>query len=216
MTPHRIGGGRDDTGFQFGRVFLIVVGLHAVVGLGVLWLAKTSAGQQFAKTYDIKLFTPEPPEQPEEPPKPEEAPPPPPPPLETPQVEAPKLAATAPSAAPPAPTIGGGGAGRGGANWSGGRFVGGFGDGPEGAFHAGITRLFREAYREPATSFGPAEILLDVSGSGEVRSFRLAKSSGDPSNDRALLEAARAVQARGTPPPPESKGREVKVRFYPY
>ena len=78
-----------------------------------------------------------------------------------------------------------------------------------------MTRLFREAYQEPKTDFGAAEVELTVTGSGQVSSFRLAKSSGDPTNDQALLAAARSVQSRGVPAPPESKPRAVTVRFFP-
>lgn len=216
MKGHRvIGEGRGDAGFHFGRTFLIVIAIHAVFGVGLLLLARTDTGKQLAKQYNIKLFEPPKPAEPEEPPQTAETPPPPPPvELESPRVAAPQVAMTAPSAAPP--QIGGGAIGGGGNGWSGGRFVGGFADGPEGAYHAGVTRLFREYYREPETEFGSAELELRVTGAGQVQSFRLARSSGDPANDQALLEAARQVQTRGTPPPPERKARVVTVRFRPY
>jgi len=205
-----IGETRGGGSFDFGRVFLIVVGIHVLFGLGLLWMAKTGAGQNFAKTYNIKLF------QPEKPPEPEkkevaEEPPPPPPPVEAPKAELPQVGAAPPSGGIAAPTIGGGAPG---GNWSG-KFAGGSFDGPEGAFHAGVTRLFREAYQQPAAYFGAAEVELTVSGSGKVSSFRLAKSSGDASNDQALLAAARIVQQRGVPAPPESRPRAVTVKFYP-
>lgn len=213
MKHHRTLGGtrRGAAGFDFGRVFAIVVAIHALFGGGLLWLAKTSAGQQFAKTYDIKLFQPEPKPEPE-PPQTAEEPPPPPPPIETPKIEAPKLAA-APSAAAtaPAPSIGGGAPGT---SWSG-RFAGDSFDGPDGAFHAGVTRVFRDAYREPAGEFGAAEVELTVGGTGTVRSYRLAKSSGSSANDQALLDAARRVQTSGLPAPPENKPRAVTVRLFP-
>jgi TonB family protein len=205
-----IGETRGGGSFDFGRVFLIVVGIHALFGLGLLWMAKTGAGQNFAKTYNIKLF------QPEKPPEPEKEvaetpPPPPPPPVEAPKAELPQVSAAPPSGGAAAPTIGGGAPG---ANWTG-KFAGGSFDGPEGAFHAGVTRLFREAYQQPQTNFGAAEVELTVSGSGQVSSFRLAKSSGDSSNDQALLAAASSVQSRGVPAPPENRARAVTVRFYP-
>ena len=203
-----IGASRGGGGIDFGRVFLIVIGIHAAIGLGVLWMAKTDAGRQFAKTYNIKLFQPPKPPEPEK--KVADEPPPPPPKVEKP-IEAPKVASAAPSG-PAAPSIGGGAIG---SSW-GGKFAGGNFDGPEGAFHAGVTRLFREAYQQPSTNFGAAEIELTVSGAGAVQSFRLAKSSGDSADDQALLEAARKVQARGVPAPPENKPREVTVRFLPH
>ena len=131
--------------------------------------------------------------------------------METPKAELPKVASAPPTGAVAAPKIGGGAPG---ASW-GGKFAGGNFDGPEGAFHAGVTRVFRDAYQQPKTEFGAAEVELTVSGSGQVSSFRLAKSSGDPTNDQALLAAARTVQSRGVPAPPESKPRAVTVRFYP-
>lgn len=209
MRHQAIGGSRGGGSIDFGRVFLIVIGIHAALGLGVLWMAKTDAGRQFAKTYNIKLF------QPQKPPEPEkktadEPPPPPPPKLERP-IEAPKLASSAPSAAA-APSIGGGNVG---SSW-GGKFAGGNFDGPEGAFHAGVTRVFREAYQEPTTSFGPAEVELTVAGSGRVQSYKLTKSSGDATDDQALLAAAQKVQSRGLPAPPENRPRAVTVRLYPH
>jgi TonB family protein len=207
-----IGESRGGGSFDFGRVFLIVVGIHVLFGLGLLWMAKTGAGQNFAKTYNIKLFQAEKPPEPE---KPEVAnePPPPAPVVEAPKAELPKVASAPPSSAVAAPKIGGGG-GALGTSW-GGKFAGGNFDGPEGAFHAGVTRVFRDAYQQPKTDFGAAEVELTVSGSGQVSSFRLAKSSGDPTNDQALLAAARTVQSRGLPAPPESRPRAVTVRFYP-
>jgi TonB family protein len=203
-----IGGSRGGGTFDFGRVFLIVIGIHVLFGGGLLWMAKTSAGQQFAKTYNIKLF------QPEKPPEPETAqeppPPPPPPPAEAPKVETPQVAAVAPSSAP-SPSIGGGTPG---SSWSG-KFAGESFDGPEGAFHAGVTRLFREAYKEPQSDFGAAAIELTVAGSGAVESFRLTKSSGDAGNDQAILTAARDVQSRGLPAPPDNRARAVTVNLYP-
>jgi len=112
----------------------------------------------------------------------------------------------------PAPSIG---AGQVGSSWSG-KFAGPNFEGPEGAFHAGVTRMFREAYQQPKTNFGPAELELIVSGSGQVQSYRPTKSSGDATDDQALLAAAQRVQARGVPAPPENRKREVTVRFYPH
>jgi len=205
-----IGASRGGGGIDFGRVFLIVVAIHAAIGLGVLWMAKTDAGRQFAKTYNIKLFQPEKPPEPEK--KTADEPPPPPPPKIDKPLEAPKLAAAAPSGAA-APSIGGGGSI--GSSW-GGKFAGGNFDGPEGAFHAGVTRIFREAYQQPSTNFGPAELELTVNGTGQVQSYRLTKSSGESTNDQALLAAAQKVQARGLPAPPENRARAVTVRFFPH
>jgi TonB family protein len=204
----RIGGSRGGGGFDFGRVFLIVIGIHLLFGLGLLWMAKTSTGQQFAKTYNIKLFQPEKPPEPETAEKP--PPPPPPPPMEAPKVETPQVASAAPAAAAAA-SIGGGAPG---SSWSG-KFAGESFDGPEGAFHAGVTRVFREAYRDPETDFGPATLELTVSGTGAVQSFRLTQSSGDSANDQAILTAARTVQERGLPAPPDNRARAVTVNLYP-
>jgi TonB family protein len=196
--------------FNFTRVLGIVIGLHIAVGGGSLWLAKTQAGQDFAKVYHIKLFEPpKPPEQAKE-----EPPPPPPPKVEAP-VEAPKAAApvvaSAPAASAPAPTIGGGG----GTNWNG-KFAGDtFADGPEGAFRASVMGRFRKHYAEPPEQFGPAVLELKVGGTGDVRSYRLVASSGSPRNDQAILEAAAKVKTEGVSTPPESKPRVVTVRFTP-
>ena len=206
-----IGETRGGGSFDFGRVFLVVVGIHVLFGLGLLWMAKTGAGQNFAKTYNIKLFQPEKPPEPDKKEVAEEPPPPPPPPVEAPKTELPQVGAAPPAGGVAAPTIGGGAPG---GSWSG-KFAGGSFDGPEGAFHAGVTRLFREAYQQPPANFGAAEVELTVSGSGKVSSFRLARSSGDATNDQALLAAARIVQQRGVPAPPENRPRAVTVKFYP-
>jgi len=210
MATHR----HRQSAFPWAKVFAIVVGIHALIGGGLLWLARTQSGQDFAKVYDIKLFQPEKPPEPE---KPETPPPPPPPmekPLEAPPVAAAAVAAPAPAAAGPAV----GGSAVGGLNWGGGRFVGGFEDGPLGAFHASVTSRFRDAYHEPAKSeqFGPAKVELTVDANGGVRSYRLAQSSGSSVNDQALLAAAEVVKQRGVGAPPDSKARVVSVNFVPY
>lgn len=209
-----IGERRRGDGMNLGRVFLIVLAIHAVAGGALLWLARTDAGKQFAKQYNIKLFEPPKPEEVEPEPEPEEAPPPPPPPVEQAAAPPPEVAAVAPAPAAAAPSIGGGGDGGPGSSWNGGRFVGGFAEGPDGAYHAGVTRLFREAL--PDVLQASTELELVVSASGQVESYRLARASGDAETDRIVLEAARKVQARGTPPPPGEKRRVVTVRLRPY
>ncbi len=204
--------------FNFTGVFAAVIGLHLLVGGGGLWLAKTQAGKEFARVYNVTIF---------EPPKPaEEAkvePPPPPPVEEAPAIEAPAMdtpavsapAASLASAVEAAPAIGSAGAG-GGINWEG-KFAGaGAFDGPEGAFHAAVTGRFRKYYREPSESFGAASLELQVGGQGSVESYRLVKSSGNPTNDQAILTAASRIQAEGVGiDPPENRGRVVTVRFVP-
>jgi len=133
-------------GFPLGKTLVIVLALHAVVGGFVAFLAKTQAGQEIARTYNIKLFQPEKPP----PPKQEEKPPPPPPPkVEQPQAPPPMVATVPTAVAAPAPQIGGGGGAAGaGVNWNSGNFAGGF-DGPDGAFNAAVTASFRKHYKEP-------------------------------------------------------------------
>jgi periplasmic protein TonB len=198
------------TGFPLARTFATVVSLHVAVGGGLLWIARTESGRNFAKTYNIKLFEP-----PKPPPKTEEAPPPPPPKVEAAEVPPPPTAGTAVAAAPaPAaamPSIGGGGA-----NWSGGKFVGdSLVNGPDGAFNAAIMGRFRKHYHEPPDSFASAELEIGVTGSGAIRSYRLLRSSGNPANDQAILTAAQAVQSEGVGAPPDGKSRIVTVRFIP-
>jgi len=200
------------TGFPLARTFAVVVVLHVGVGGGLLWLAKTASGQAFAKTYNIKLFEPP---KPPPPPTAEQPPPPPPPPkVESPDVpQAPPSAAAVATAAPSAalPSIGGGGSG-----WNSGKFVGdSLVKGPDGAFNASVMGRFRKHYHEPPETFGSAELELGVSGSGVVNSFRLVHSSGSPTNDQAILQAAQQVQTEGVSAPPDGKGRVVTVRFIP-
>ena len=129
-------------------------------------------------------------------------------------IEAPKVASIAPAAAP-APQISG--AMRAGNSW-GGKFVGGLEEGPLGAFHASVLGSFRSAYQEPAKEerFGPAVLEVQVAASGQVLSYRLARSSGSQLNDRALLDAAERVKQKGVAAPPEQKARVVTVNFVPY
>jgi len=203
------------SGLPMARVFAAVIAIHVVGGLGFLWLAKTSAGQEFAKQYNIKLFTP--------PPPPEEAkaepPPPPPPPVKQDTAPPPPSASNTPkiaSATPPAaaPMIGGGTGG--GPNWSGGKFLGaGLGDGPEGAYRASLIAKFRKHYEEGHQDFGNAELRLAVNRQGAVTGYRLTQSSGNAENDRAILEAAAKLQQEGAGVPPAEKGAIVTVRLYP-
>lgn len=207
-SRHRAGG------FQLGRTFTIVIVLHVVFGAGVFWLSKSTAGQAILKQYNIKLLAPPEPEQAKQ----EEAPPPPmkteaapPPPQAAPQVAA---------VAPPAPSaqIGGSSIGGGGTSWSG-RFAGGNFDGPLGAYHASVLGRFRQHWIEPeqAEQFNTAEIELVVTSSGAVKSFRIARSSGNQAIDQALMQACQKVQREGVGEPPEEQrqGSVVTVRFVP-
>lgn len=204
-------------GLPFGKTVVIVLSIHALAGGGLLFLAKTQAGREIARTYHIKLFQPHKP-----PPKPPVAKAKPPPPKLPALVKAPAAAPQLPklaAAAPPSdPQIGGGGvdgAIGAGVNWSGGIFAGGF-DGPDGAFNASVTARFRKYYHEPGDSFGSAQLQMVVTGRGQVSSYRLLRSSGDASNDRAILAAAEKVKDAGVAAPPKGKGRIVTVRFVPY
>lgn len=205
LRKHRHRGG----GFPIGAVFAFVVALHVVGAAGVYWLAKTTAGQAFAKQYKIKLFQ----EAPEPERQAEQEPPPPPPPKIEPQAPPPSTpqVAALPQAAPAVggPMVGGGG-------WSaGGKFLNRLGEGPEGIFNASVMGRFRQYYKEPPDPFGAAELELIVSENGAVRSYRLRKSSGHDGNDRAILEAAARVQSAGVSAPPDGKPRAVTVRFIP-
>jgi len=208
---------RRQSGFPLGKTLAIVVALHAVVGGFVAFLAKTQAGQEIARTYNIKLFQPEKPP----PPKQEEKPPPPPPPkVEQPQAPPPTVASVPTIAAPAAPQIGGGGGDVGaGVNWNSGNFAGGF-DGPDGAFNAAVTASFRKHYKDPRDHFGPAQLQMVVSEVGQVVSYRLVNSSGNAANDRAILAAAEEVKSEGVATPrkgdPKGDDRVVTIRFTPY
>ena len=50
---------------------------------------------------------------------------------------------------------------------------------------------------------------------GAVTGYKLASSSGNAENDRAILEAAARLQQEGAGPPPNEKGAIVVVRLYP-
>lgn len=191
-----------------GRILLIVLGLHVGLGAGLLVLAQTEAGRELIKTYHVKIAQ----DQPPEPPKQEEAPPPPPPP--PPVQEAPptpQVAAVTQSAAVAAPEIGGSGS----ALRYGGKFTGPAG-GPLGGFHASVERSFRSYYKQPDGSAAAAVLELDVEGSGAVRAYRLARSSGNEENDQAVLAAAGKLQGSGVARPPSGKARRVQVKVTPY
>jgi len=191
-----------------GRTLAIVLALHAGLGAGLFALAQTEVGQQMLKTYHVKLGQEE---KPPEPPKQEEAPPPPPPP--SPVQEAPPVAQNAAPAAAAlaAPQVGGGD----GALHYGGKFAGPAG-GPLGGFHASVERTFRSFYQQPAGSAAAAILELDVAGSGAVRSYRLARSSGNPENDQAVLAAADRMKSQGVAAPPGGNARRVQVKVTPY
>jgi len=198
-------------GFPLGRTLAIVLALHGVAGGFLLFLAKTEAGQEIVKTYNIKLLQPEQPP----PPKQEEPKPPPPKVEEQVKVSEPTVAQIPAATAATAPQIGGGDVASAGVNWNGGIFAGGF-EGPDGAFHAAVTASFRKYYNEPKESFRPAQLRLVVSGTGQVVSYRLLNSSGSSTNDSAILAAAEHVKSEGVPAPPNGEDRTVTIRFTPY
>jgi len=207
-TDHRHRGG----GLPLGRIFTAVVALHIVAGGTVYWIAKTSAGQEFAKTYHIKLFQEKPPE-PEK--KAEEKPPPPPPPKveplkPPPESAAPRLASLAPAAAP---SIGGGG----GSPWTSGKFAGGF-EGPDGALRAALTGHLRECMKElgvEEASFPAVALDFGVRPSGEVNGIRLVRRSGNAEADALAERVAQCAATKGGVAPPDGKGRIVTVQFRP-
>ncbi len=185
--------------------------LHVMAGAGVYWIARTSAGQEFARTYHIKLFEEKPPEPPKQA---EEKPPPPPPkvePVKPPaESEAPRIASVAPA---PAPSIGGGG----GSPWTSGKFSGGF-DGPDGALRAAITGRLRECMKElgvEEASFPAVALDFGVRPSGELNGIRVARTSGNAQADATAERVARCAAAKGSVAPPDGKGRIVTVQFRP-
>ena len=207
------GGRHRRGGFPLGTVFAIVIGVHVIGGLGVTWLARTSAGQELVKKYNIKLFTPPKAPEPEQaknepppPPKVKDAPPPPP----SAAAAATKIAA-APSAAP---MIGGGRGG--GPNWSGGKFLGaGLGDGPDGIYRASAIAKFRSCFKDNMAEMGPGEIRFAVSRAGAVKGFKMAASTGNSDLDQEALRCAGELQRTGLGPPPADEGAIVTVRLYP-
>lgn len=187
-----------------GRTFAIVVGIHVAGGLGLIALAQTEYGQKVIKTYKVSLMKEE-----EPPPPPEKEPPPPPPPpepVEAPQV--PDIPSPEVAAGPEIASAGGGLA-------FGGRFLGPA-EGPLGAFHASVERRFREHYQRPDSNSNPGEVVFDVAANGDVRSFHLQRSTGDPDHDRSVLAAAEELQREGVSPPPEGIPRTVLVKVIPY
>jgi outer membrane biosynthesis protein TonB len=212
MATHRHRSG----GFPIARIVAAVIGVHVLGGLGFLFLAKTQAGQQLAKQYNIKLFTPpKPPEQAKQ----EPPPPPPPPPRTKDAAPPPPSASSAPkmaSAAPPpsaAPMIGGGG---GAPNWAGGKFLGsGLGDGPEGAYRASTIAKFRGCFKDNMAEMGGGELRLAIDRQGAVKGFKLATSTGNTELDQEALRCAGELQRTGLGPPPADKGAIVTVRLYP-
>src|SRR5262249_3420771 len=127
--------------------------------------------------------------------------------------EAPPVAqAPVPAAGAVAAAQIGGGAGDGALHY-GGKFAGPQG-GPLGSFHASIERTFRGLYEQPSGNASTAVLELDVAGSGAVRAYRLARSSGSPDNDRAVLAAAERMKS--VAPPPGGSARRVQLKVTPY
>ena len=202
-------------GSPLAKILAVVIGVHVFGGLGLLWLAKTSAGQELAKKYNVKLFSPPKPPEPEQvkhepPPPPPKRPDAPPPPAAP---SAPKIASSVP---PPsaAPMIGGGSGGA--PNWGGGKFLGsGLGDGPEGAYRAGAIAKFRSCFKDNMAEMGPGELRFAVDRQGAVKGFKLAASTGNADLDQEALRCAGELQRTGLGPPPAENGAIVTVRLYP-
>jgi hypothetical protein len=187
----------------------LVVGIHVLMGGGLYALTQTDAGQEFIRIHKIKFLEPEQEKQ-EEAKAPE--PPPPPPQIEQ-KIEAPTVAA-APEPATSSPGVAIGGSG--GLNWNGGKFIGAdLGDGPMGAFHAGVLGRMRSCFGDWPGPAAPAEVALDVSKAGEVVSYKLVRGTGTSSEDEHLLEAIRCVQKKGVAAPPEGVGRVVTLHLRP-
>lgn len=211
---HRHRGGS----FPLTKILAIVIGVHVAGGLGLVWLANTTAGQELAKKYNIELFTPSKPPEPEQ--AKHEPPPPPPPPkardaAPPPPSAAPKVASALPPAPSAAPTIGGGGAGP---NWGGGKFAGaGLGDGPDAAFRIAAISKFRSCIKDNLENMGPGEVRLAVDPQGSVKGFRMSVSTGNRDLDAELVRCAGEVQRTGLGPAPPGteKGAIVSVRLYP-
>jgi periplasmic protein TonB len=204
----RPGPGRHSkSAVPLGRTAGIVIGIHALIGVGVYALAQTEVGQRMIKQYKVSLQQEEKREKKEPPKRQEEPPKPPPPPMQAPPDVA---AAPLPSAAA-GPQIGGGGG-----LAYGGKFKAPTGGGALGAFHASVQRRFRQYYKEPNQNFSGAEMEFEIGSEGAVRSYRMVRSSGNALNDAALMEAAAKLQKDGVAPPPEGEARRVQVKVTPY
>lgn len=206
-------GRHTKAGVPIGRTLAIVVGIHAVLGAGIFTIAQTEVGQKLIKEYKVSLAQKE--DKPKhEPPKKEPPKPPPPNPEQALQAPVPQVAsAPAPSSGPAAQIGGDGGSGLA----YGGKFAAPSGSGGvAGAFNGSVERRFRQYYKEPRENFGGAQLDLRVGGRGEVLSFQLSRSSGNPSNDASILTAAAELQKVGVIAPPKGRERLVQVKVTPY
>jgi protein TonB len=209
VTSSRGAGRHTKSAVPIGRTAGIVVGIHVLLGVGVYALAQTEVGQRVIKQYKVSLQQEEKPEKKEPPKKADEPPKPPPPPMQAP----PEVAAAPAAAVSAGPQIGGGGGGL----TYGGKFQAPSGGGGAlGAFHASVQRRFRQYYKEPNQDFGGAEMEFEIGSEGAVRSYRMVRSSGNPLNDAALMDAAAKLQKDGVAPPPEGQARRVQVKVTPY
>jgi hypothetical protein len=83
----------------------------------------------------------------------------------------------------------------------------------ESVFDAAVTSRFHQYYRALHPPFLAAELELAVAADGSVQAYRLAQSSGDPLDDRAILAAASRVQTEGLgTAPPDGEPRIVTLR----
>lgn len=192
-----------------GRTLGIVAGIHVLLGAGVFALAQTEVGQRMIKQYKVSLAQEEKEQKEKEPPKQEEKPPPPEQKLEAP----PEV-----TAATPAPRAGGPQIGDGGGGLSyGGKFAAPSGKGGAvGAFNSAVERRFRQYYKEPREEFGAAQLEVRIGSQGQVLSYQLARSSGDPGNDSAILAAVEKLKKDGVIAPPKGRERVVTVKVTPY
>jgi TonB family protein len=182
-----------------GRTLLIVVGIHALVGLGLVLAARTEVGKDLIKTYAVKLKADKPP-----PPKDDQNQPPPPPPPPT-TVQSAQLADVASSAPASSSVSIGADAGGSGALTYGGKFQAGNAGNLSALdrYTRGVGARFKRFYNQPEGEFAAFAVEFDVAATGDVRSYRLARSSGNPKNDHAVMLAADRVRHEGVGPSPD-------------
>jgi hypothetical protein len=189
----------------------IVVGIHAAMGAGVVFLQKTEAGREIM--HKINFYQPPEVEEPETQ-EPEVEPP---PVVEAPIEAPPVVDMAAPAAASAASSVSIG-SNAGGMNWSGGKFVDRLGEGPLGAFHGCVIGRYRSCLGGWNELAKQVEFEVRLGANGKVVSSRMTRSSGSSDQDRVLNEALQCVQREFRCPLPaddSAAGRVITVKLAP-
>ena len=82
-------------------------------------------------------------------------------------------------------------------------------------FHGAVAGRIRKCNPPAPDQFNPVEVEFVFNRNGTVKSFRLARSSGNKATDEGVLRTAACVQSSGPFELPEAKPLVVTVKMTP-